>query len=62
MSRMGNFWFPFLWKMRLIISKAIDQTEWDLDVLLKAFDSEIEERERCEPKFPLLSLEQPSYV
>ena len=34
--------------MRLIISRAIDQPEWDLDVLLKAFDSEIEARERCE--------------
>ena len=33
--------------MRLIISRAIDQPEWDLDVLLKAFDSEIEARERC---------------
>ncbi|XP_044183283.1 uncharacterized protein LOC122963962 [Acropora millepora] len=33
---------------RLIISRAIDQPEWDLDVLLKAFDSEIEARERCE--------------
>ena len=35
--------------MRLIISRAIDQPEWDLDILLKAFDSEIEARERCEP-------------
>lgn len=35
--------------MRLIISRAIDQPEWDLDVVLKAFDSEIEARERCEP-------------
>ena len=35
--------------MRLIISRAIDQPEWDLDVLLKAFDSEIEAKERCEP-------------
>jgi len=35
--------------MRLIISKAIDQHEWDLDVLLKAFDSEIESRELCAP-------------
>jgi len=35
--------------MRVIISKAIDQHEWDLDVLLKAFDSEIESRELCEP-------------
>ena len=35
--------------MHLIISRAIDQPEWDLDVLLKAFDSEIEARERCEP-------------
>ncbi|KAK2546895.1 hypothetical protein P5673_033374 [Acropora cervicornis] len=34
--------------MRLIISRAIDQPEWDFDVLLKAFDSEIEARERCE--------------
>ena len=33
----------------LIISRAVDQPEWDLDVLLKAFDSEIEARERCEP-------------
>ena len=35
--------------MRLIISKATDKPEWDLDVLLKAFDSEIEAREHCEP-------------
>jgi len=35
--------------MRLIISKATDKPEWDLNVLLKAFDSEIEARERCEP-------------
>ena len=35
--------------MRLIISRAIDQPEWDLDILMKAFDSEIEARERCEP-------------
>ena len=34
--------------MRLIISRAIDQPEWDLDVLLEAFDSEFEARERCE--------------
>ena len=35
--------------MRLIISRATDQPDWDLDVLLKAFDSEIEARERFEP-------------
>ena len=35
--------------IRLIISRAVDQPERDLDVLLKAFDSEIEARERCEP-------------
>ena len=35
-------------ELRLIISRAIDTPEWDLDVLLKAFDSEIEARERCE--------------
>ena len=35
--------------MRLIISRAIDQPEWNLDILLKPFDSEIEARERCEP-------------
>ena len=35
--------------MRLIISRAIDQPEWDMDVLLKAFDSEREAREHCEP-------------
>ena len=35
--------------MRLIILRSIDQPEWDLDVLLQAFDSEIEAMERCEP-------------
>ena len=35
--------------MRLIISRAVDQPKWDLDVLLNAFDNEIEARERCEP-------------
>ena len=35
--------------MSLIISRAVDQPEWDLYVLLKAFDFEIEVRERCEP-------------
>ena len=35
--------------VQLIISRAVDQPEWDLDVLLKAFDSEIKARERCEP-------------
>ena len=35
--------------MRLIISRPIDQRKWDVNVLLKAFDSEIEARERCEP-------------
>jgi len=35
--------------MRLIILRAKDQPEWDLDVLLKAFDSETEEREHCKP-------------
>ena len=34
--------------LRLIISRSIDKEEWDLDVLLRAFDSEIEARERCE--------------
>ncbi|KAK2560784.1 hypothetical protein P5673_016575 [Acropora cervicornis] len=50
----GKLLVPLLMKklppnMRLIISRAIDQPAWDLDVLLKAFDSEIEARERCEP-------------
>ena len=50
----GKFLVPLLMEklpsnMRLIISRAIDQPEWDLDVPLKAFDSEIEARERCEP-------------
>lgn len=31
--------------MRLIISRAVDQPKWDLDVLLNAFDNEIEARE-----------------
>ena len=35
--------------MRLIISRTVDDPQWDLDVLLKAFDHEIEARERCEP-------------
>ena len=35
--------------MRLRISRTVDQPEWDLDVLLDAFDHEIEARERCEP-------------
>ena len=34
--------------LRLIISRSIDKEEWDLDVLLRAFDSEIEARVRCE--------------
>ena len=34
--------------LRLIISRCIDKQEWDLDVILRAFDSEIEARERCE--------------
>ena len=34
--------------LRLIISRSIDKEEWDLDVLLRAFDNEIEARERCE--------------
>ena len=34
--------------LRLIISRSIDKEEWDLDVLLRAFDSDIEARERCE--------------
>jgi len=50
----GELSVPFLMEklppsMRLIIWRAIDRPEWDLDVLLKAFDSEIEARERCEP-------------
>ena len=32
--------------MRLIISRAADQPEWDLVVLLKAFDHVTEARER----------------
>ena len=32
--------------MRLIISRAADQAEWDLVVLVKAFDHETEARER----------------
>ena len=35
--------------MRLIISRDVDQPEWDLDVLLNTFNHEIEARERCEP-------------
>ena len=35
--------------MRLRISRTVDQPEWGLDVLLDAFDHEIEARERCEP-------------
>ena len=35
--------------MRLIISRTVDQPKWDLDVLLNAFDNEIEARELCEP-------------
>ena len=34
--------------LRLIKSRSIDKEQWDLDVLLRAFDSEIEARERCE--------------
>ena len=34
--------------LRLIISRSIDKDEWDLGVLLRAFDNEIEARERCE--------------
>ena len=34
--------------MRLTISRAINRPEWDLNVMLKAFDSEIKARERCE--------------
>ena len=34
--------------LRLIISRCIDKQEWDLDVILIAFDSENEARERCE--------------
>ena len=34
--------------LRLIISRCIDKQEWDLDVILRAFDGEIEARERCE--------------
>ena len=34
--------------LRLIISRCIDKQEWDLDVILRAFDSEIEARERRE--------------
>ena len=34
--------------LRLIIARCIDKQEWDLDVILWAFDSEIEARERCE--------------
>ena len=34
--------------LRLIISRCIDKQEWDLAVVLRAFDSEIEARERCE--------------
>ena len=50
----GKLLVPLLMKklppsMRLIISRAIDQPEWDLDILLKAFDSEMEAGERCEP-------------
>ena len=32
--------------LRLIISRCIDKQEWDLDVILRAFGSEIEARER----------------
>ena len=32
----------------LIISRCVDKQEWDLDVILRAFDSEIETKERCE--------------
>ena len=41
--------------LRLIISRKIDTSEWDLDTLLQSFDNEIEARERCEvmtPKAP----------
>ena len=41
--------------LRLIISRKIDTSEWDLDTLLQSFDNEIEARERCEvmtPKTP----------
>lgn len=31
--------------MRLIISRAVDEPEWDLDVLFHAFDREIEAKE-----------------
>ena len=34
--------------LRLIISRCLDKRECDLDVILRAFDSEIEARERCE--------------
>ena len=34
--------------LRLIISRSTDKEKWDLDVLLRAFDSEIESKERCE--------------
>ena len=50
----GRLLFPFVMgklpsSMSLIISRTIDQPEWNLNVLLKAFDSEIKARERCEP-------------
>ena len=48
----GKLFIPLLMEklpanLRLIISSSIDKEEWDLDVLLRAFDSEIEARERC---------------
>ena len=47
--------------LRLIISRKIDTSEWDLDTLLQSFDNEIEAREQCEvmtPKTP----KKPNYT
>ena len=49
----GKLFIPLLMEklpanLPLTISRSIDKEQWDLDVLLRDFDSEIEARERCE--------------
>lgn len=49
----GKLFIPVLMEklptnLRLIISRCMDKQEWDFDVILRALDSGIEARERCE--------------
>lgn len=49
----GKLFIPVLMEklptnLRLIISRCMDKQEWDFDAILRALDSGIEARERCE--------------